>query len=219
MEMGTDDYREQLLALNQQFADLLPGRLDEIESVWKSLTGGDWDRDKLREMVRSVHVLSGSASTFGYTDLGRAAIVVEKRVKSWIELEKSPTERALERVSGLVVKMRQAADRRDEPARLRSLGGIAEDGNSTVLVVDDEPAVRGMVSSALEILGFQVATHGACLSAAKKAIAPGDSMNRWHPWRRVEHLARWPSRELQPRDRSHGVSRAARAPASGRPAQ
>ncbi len=35
-------------------------------------------------------------------------------------------------------------------------GGIATDEGGTVLVVDDEPAVRGMVSSALEILGFQV---------------------------------------------------------------
>jgi hypothetical protein len=40
-------------------------------------------------------------------------------------------------------------------------------------------------------------------------------MNRWRQWRKVRYLARWPSRELQPRDRALGVSRAARAPASG----
>ena len=36
----------------------------------------------------------------------------------------------------------------------------ALDESGTVLVVDDEPAVRGMVSNALKILGFQVLNAG-----------------------------------------------------------
>ncbi len=43
----------------------------------------------------------------------------------------------------------------DRPASLDDY-----DESGTVLVVDDEPAVRGMVSSALEVLGFQVLNAG-----------------------------------------------------------
>ena len=42
MEMGTDDYRHQLQALNQEFTDLLPGRLDEIDVDVGSTGGGVW---------------------------------------------------------------------------------------------------------------------------------------------------------------------------------
>ncbi len=42
----------------------------------------------------------------------------------------------------------------------RAAGLDSHDESGTVLVVDDEPAVRGMVSSALEILGFQVFAAG-----------------------------------------------------------
>lgn len=141
MEMGTDDYRDQLLALNQEFTDLLPGRLDEIEATWKSLTEVGWDRETLRAMVRSVHVLSGSASTFGYPALGRAAIAVEKRARNWIERGTSPAESALVQMTSQVAALRHAAARRVGAARLKSLGRMAdedEEGRLVYVVEDDE---------------------------------------------------------------------------------
>ena len=45
MEMNTDDYRRELEALNQEFVDLLPDRLDEIERQWRALSRGGVDAE------------------------------------------------------------------------------------------------------------------------------------------------------------------------------
>ncbi len=147
MEMATDDYREQLEALNREFTDLLPGRLDEIETTWRTLAAGEWDREKLRALVRAVHVLSGAGKTFGYAALGRAAIEVEKRLKDWTELESPPAGAALDQVSAMVSALRPATDRRSEAARLRSRrraaeGKDEEEGRLVYLVEGDEALAK-----------------------------------------------------------------------------
>ena len=110
MDAGTDDYRKELKVLSRQFAKLLPSRLEEVETCWQALTEGGWNGDRLQAMVRAVHLLSGSASTFGFPALGRAAITVEKRLKSWNERGRRPSEQALDQVAAGVAAMRRAAD-------------------------------------------------------------------------------------------------------------
>ena len=147
MEMGTDDYREQLQALGQEFTDLLPSRLDDIETRWDGLTEGGWDRDQLLGLIRAVRVLSGAGKTFGYADLGRAAIALEKRLKAWLELEKPPAEGALDHVSALVGALRPAAGHRSEASRLRSLRRMAhedEEGRLIYLVEDDQELAKDL---------------------------------------------------------------------------
>ncbi len=137
MEMGTDDYRRELEALNRQFAGLLPGRMEEIEQGWRSLAAGAWDGDRLREVARRVHVLSGSASTFGYPDLGRAAIAFEKRLKRWAELDQPQTCDLLAEGSSLVANLRRDAECRSETARIESMGARETDQRLVYLLEDD----------------------------------------------------------------------------------
>ena len=172
MELGTDDYREQLQALNQEFRDLLHGRLDEIESLWEFLAEGEWDREKLHAMVRSVHVLSGSANTFGYPALGRAAVDLERRLRGWIKLDRSPSAGALDQASALVPALRQAAARRTEAARLESLGRVAdedEEGRLIYLVEDDESLAKELRLQ-LFSFGYKVRIFTGCEDVAE-AIA------------------------------------------------
>ncbi len=154
MQMSTDDYREQLLTLNREFADLLPQRLDQIETLWKSLDDEAWDGDKLRAMIRTVHILSGSSKAFGYAALGRAAADLERRLKGWIQLEGPPSDDALAQASALVLALRQAATRRSETARLESMGGAPEEdaeGRLVYLVEDDESLAKQLRA---QLFGF-----------------------------------------------------------------
>ncbi len=127
MDLGTDDYRQQIEILNQEFADLLPGRLDEIETLWSSLSEEGWDGEKLKAMIRTVHILSGSGKTFGYAALGRAAAFVEARLKDWNDRGELPAGRAREQVAARVAAMRKAAESRGESTRLKSLGRMVEE--------------------------------------------------------------------------------------------
>ena len=173
MEMSTDDYRDQLQALNQEFTELLPSRLDEIEATWKSLAEEEWTRDKLRTMARFVHVLSGSASTFGYPALGRAASAVEKRVRGWIELETSPAEPALDQMSAQVTALRHAAGRRSQAARLQSLGRAEEEHEDgrLVYVVEDDEALAKELRLQLFSFGYKVRIFTGCDDVAEAIAA------------------------------------------------
>ena len=102
------DYDARLEELNREFAGLLPGRLDEIERLWRHLARGEWDSEKLRAVKRRVHLLSGSSSTFGFPEVGRAATALERRLRSWRELEEGPVAEELEEGSTLVAALRSA---------------------------------------------------------------------------------------------------------------
>ena len=102
------DYDARLEDLNREFAGLLPGRLDEIETLWRHLARGEWDGERLRRVTRRVHLLSGSSSTFGFPEVGRAATALERRLKSWSGLEEGPVAEELEEGSTLVAALRSA---------------------------------------------------------------------------------------------------------------
>ena len=68
------DYSEQTLALLEKFAGMLPGRLDRIEELWEKLVS-NWGDKALQELIYQIHLLSGSASTFGYPEVGRIALL------------------------------------------------------------------------------------------------------------------------------------------------
>jgi DNA-binding NtrC family response regulator len=92
---------------------------------------------------------------------------------------------------------------------------------SSLLIIDDSEAVLAKMKSALVAAGFNVVTTMQTVGAARylrqsDLVLIEDWMNRWLAWPKMIVIARWSSRELHARDRSRSVSRASRAPASGR---
>ncbi len=176
MEMDTADYHDQLEALNQEFAALLPGRLDEIESAWRALAEGEWNDDGLRAVTRRVHVLSGSASTFGYPELGRAAIAFEKRLKNWLEMEGAPAGTALEEGTSLVDALRRDAERRREIGHIESVG-TRESRESLVYLLEDDQPLANELRLQLSSFGYRV-----------EIFAEGDALARAFADRRPDAL-------------------------------
>lgn len=66
------DIERKIQALQLQYADQLPQRVDEIYTLWRELKSGD--SSVLPHLIRQVHRLGGSGATFGFpaiTDLAR----------------------------------------------------------------------------------------------------------------------------------------------------
>ncbi len=167
MKMGTDDYRQQLQALNREFTERLPGRLDEIETRWQALAEGDWQRDEVHALVRCVHVLSGSASNFGYAALGRSAIAIEKRLKHWLELEIPPAESTLDQMSASVATLRRKAGQRSTAGRLSSTGRTAEEEGRLVYLVEDDEILAKRLRLQLFSFGYKVRFFTDCEGVAE----------------------------------------------------
>ncbi len=169
MEMGTDDYRRELESLNRQFAGLLPGRLEEIEEEWRTLAAGSWDVDQLRAVARRVHVLSGSASTFGYPDLGKAAIALERRLKSWAELDECPVDEALAEGASLVANLRRDAEQRSEITRLESAGG-RETNQRLVYLLEDDRTLADEMRLQMASFGYWVEVFNECQGLVRALV-------------------------------------------------
>jgi len=71
-----------LEAQRMEYRRSLPGRLAEIESLWRMALDGSAPAEALATLERSAHGLAGSGATFGCGALGDAARVLELAVNS-----------------------------------------------------------------------------------------------------------------------------------------
>jgi diguanylate cyclase (GGDEF)-like protein len=65
-----------LLSIQEQFSQTLADRLTQIKLAWQDLQQ-QFDPEQFKELVRNSHSLGGSGATFGYTKLGKQALLLE----------------------------------------------------------------------------------------------------------------------------------------------
>ncbi len=84
MISSTAEFQEKMLVLAESFAEKLPEKTHEIESLWKQLQI-EWDAETLRTLHRLVHGLTGSGKTFGYPQISVIARSLEQTLKSLVQ--------------------------------------------------------------------------------------------------------------------------------------
>jgi len=135
---GNDALKGGLARLKAEFAERLPGRLDEIESAKKAFAdaSGDARIAALKNLAGLAHQLAGSAGTFGYPDLGSAARALSDRSEEILE---SPA--SLD--TGTVAQIVELTNR-----LMASAGNAAPPSSKT------EPEIRRTGSSGRKHLAF-----------------------------------------------------------------
>ncbi|MBL8499291.1 MAG: diguanylate cyclase [Nitrosomonas sp.] len=98
------EFQERMRLVLAAFAQELPHRISEIESLWQKLRS-EWDSKALQEMHRSVHHLVSNGKTFGYPELSIEARALEKILKSMLQvtapLDDSQSSRILQQIDAL----------------------------------------------------------------------------------------------------------------------
>ncbi|KTC99185.1 diguanylate cyclase [Legionella erythra] len=79
-----DDVQHKLNALFETYRQSLPGKVQKLREEWTTLLQ-NWDKSRLIDFHRNVHSLCGSAGTYGYTELGKAARALEVYLKSLLD--------------------------------------------------------------------------------------------------------------------------------------
>lgn len=79
-----DDVQHKLNALFETYRQSLPGKVQKLRDEWTVLLQ-DWDKSRLIDFHRNAHSLCGSAGTYGYTELGKAARALEVYLKSLLD--------------------------------------------------------------------------------------------------------------------------------------
>jgi chemotaxis protein histidine kinase CheA len=102
------DFEQQMTALKTEFRRALPERIARIEGMWSGMQSASPTAQHLRELKRALHMLAGSAPTFGFADVGEAARLAERALNSY---GASDTENLLNTVQDSIAAMRtRAAD-------------------------------------------------------------------------------------------------------------
>lgn len=76
-----DKVQQKLDELFKLYSKNLPGKIQNIEALWKEQQL-HWDFTKFQDFHREVHSLCGSAGTYGYAELSKAARQMEVFLKS-----------------------------------------------------------------------------------------------------------------------------------------
>ena len=119
-----------LAQITDEFVRALPGKLEEIAVLWRSMNSEGVSAELLQTLHRKVHSLIGSASTFGVGPVAEAARALELELKRFAALAHSPSQGDLPQVAGLVDALVRSAEQphaSTSPALARppSIGPVA----------------------------------------------------------------------------------------------
>lgn len=79
MSDDREELNHALAEMRGEFAAGLPAKLARIESLWREIGAG---YPKNEDLLRIVHSMAGAAGTFGFPEVGDAALELEEVLKS-----------------------------------------------------------------------------------------------------------------------------------------
>lgn len=79
--MSDEELRRLMAAVSAEFRSVLPARIAAVDALWEQIVRGENAAQGMRELMRAVHALAGSAETFGCTKVGQAAAAAESALE------------------------------------------------------------------------------------------------------------------------------------------
>lgn len=80
--MTSSDLEAKLAEIKRAYQSELPNKANELKVIWKALEDECWGADRLQELHRLVHSLTGSGATFGFAALSTKARALEIELKA-----------------------------------------------------------------------------------------------------------------------------------------
>ncbi len=110
--MSVSGFQEKLLQLRQEYAELLPQKLKDIDNAWTSLHNRPNQPELWRQFRAFVHTLAGSGATFGFPELSAQASRLEGLIDG-VAKDLSTLEQVAPALSGGVLALHRAAQTRE----------------------------------------------------------------------------------------------------------
>lgn len=149
--------------LRQRYLDDLPGKVGQIEALWKKLVHFNWNQDAFKLFYRLLHTQAGNAATFGLADLADIASNLERKVEQLISRQHYPEEAERHEIAALLTKLRQAALQPagvwaggEVIAKIEAQSVAKSQRRLLIYLVDDDPYQINYLSSQISQYGFEV---------------------------------------------------------------
>ena len=135
--MHPNDTLEKIRLLSKKYAQQLPDKISQIETVFNNLCNENQPDKNLKELLRMVHTLSGSASSFGFSALGSSARILENLLKGIIAEGITITDKAQTKIRACIEDLKQKTDIQGKTSGRES---HTEDLSSTLAASHSHPA-------------------------------------------------------------------------------
>ena len=107
------ELRQELLVLSKAYTSRLPERLQEIEKAFRRWRESPLEREALDELRSLSHRLTGSAATYGVSEVSETAKTLESLLRS---AGSPPSDDALARLANQISELRLEVERAALPA-------------------------------------------------------------------------------------------------------
>lgn len=150
-----DKIQKKLLGLFVQYAKNLPEKIQRIESFWQEQLS-NWDPVTFQDFHREVHSLCGSAGTYGYVELGKAARQLEIYLKNIINIGSLQSHDKSE-ITAYVTQLNNFA-KNESPANsfFWATGLIQSIENKIIYILEPDEKLEHQLRESLIKLGYRV---------------------------------------------------------------
>lgn len=161
--------RDRIARLRESFVAQLPRRLDAMQELWASLQSDRASVETIDDLHRSLHNLKGTASSFGFADLGHAAEQAEICVIANLESGAGAlSAQNVASVGGALAALNAQAHRLRDVLPGNTWDGMptfalpgavvqsdAQMGGRLVYLCDDDPLILEKIASQITCFGYQ----------------------------------------------------------------
>ncbi|MGQ3890107.1 diguanylate cyclase [Legionella sp. CNM-1927-20] len=105
IDVMDEKIQNKLKALLTAYSRNLPNKIEQIEQAWQEQIAA-FNQEKFKDFHRDVHSLCGSAGTYGYTELGKAARELEVFLKNVLDNQSLSAEEQ-QTISQLLIKLKE----------------------------------------------------------------------------------------------------------------
>lgn len=161
--------RDRIARLRESFVAQLPHRLNAMHALWTSLQSGHANVETIDELHRSLHNLKGTASSFGFADMGHAAEQAETCVIAAMESGAGAlSAHCVVTVGGALAALKAQAHRLLDVLPGDTWDGLptfalpgaavqsdAQMGGRLVYLCDDDPLILEKIAGQITCFGYQ----------------------------------------------------------------
>lgn len=205
--MASSDLQAKLAEIKKAYQAELPSKASDLKLAWNDMREENWAADRLQELHRLVHSLSGSGATFGFIELSACARKLEIELKALLHDEVDDVAAVRDCLptlfDALIVELQVAGAEHATPIVTRTgeeAGAI--DDRPLYLLGKDKAEVSDLVEQ-LDYYGYAVEQFSTAeaFAAALSARMPAGVVIAQDPDRVIFDLLRPLTLEARPDDR------------------
>jgi diguanylate cyclase (GGDEF)-like protein len=160
---ASESTKNKLILLKKKYARQAPEKIRQIEEALSALLEKGPDKERLAEVLRMVHTLSGSSSSLGFSALGSAAKKLENLLKECMNDDASVKAAIKPLIDSYVDEIRLKAGNADEVPAEQLLPGctapqtaLTTEDKKLIYLAEDDQFILDTLSLQIGHFGYQV---------------------------------------------------------------